>query len=280
MPMSRHAVRIAALCAAPLAAHAGVVELGASRDNTLYEYTDAISNGAGQYCFTGRTAEPSLRRTLMAFDIQGSLPPGVHIRSAALTLNMSKTIAGPSDVSLHRALADWGQGASDPPGEEGAGAPAQPGDATWVHTFYDTYYWSSLGGDYAPGASATTSVGAEGAYTWTSSEGMLSDVRDWFTGSAPNHGWVILGDESGPVTAKRFDTREHPDPASRPRLQIAFTPPCAGDWTMDGAIDTRDVIAFLNEWAGGYHSADLNQDGVVNTLDVIEFLNAWNAGCP
>ncbi|MBK7405444.1 MAG: hypothetical protein IPJ41_12630 [Phycisphaerales bacterium] len=26
--------------------------------------------------------------------------------------------------------------------------------------------------------------------------------------------------------------------------------------------------------------ADFNQDGAVNTIDVLGFLNAWNAGCP
>jgi hypothetical protein len=39
------------------------------------------------------------------------------------------------------------------------------------------------------------------------------------------------------------------------------------------------VLSFLNAWAAGDSSADINGDGSVNTLDVIAFLNFWNAGC-
>ncbi len=51
-----------------------------------------------------------------------------------------------------------------------------------------------------------------------------------------NHGWVVIGAESGGQSSRRFDTREHPDPASRPMLVIEFTPPvvCAGAWTVAG----------------------------------------------
>lgn len=39
------------------------------------------------------------------------------------------------------------------------------------------------------------------------------------------------------------------------------------------------MLVFLNAWADGDSSADVNGDGDVNTLDVLEFLNLWNAGC-
>jgi hypothetical protein len=268
-----------ALCAAALAANAGIVVLTPIQDNTLYEYVDPTSNGAGQHCFTGLTGEPTSRRTLIAFDVHGSVPADVHIQQVVLTLNMSKTIAGPTPVSVHRVLTAWGEGDSDATGEEGTGAPAQPDDATWTHTFYDTYYWAAPGGDYDPTPSDTISVDGEGPYEWSSFHGLLTDVSGWYDGSA-NYGWILIGDESGPITAKRFDTREHPDPQVRPRLLIAFTPPCFADWNMDGLVDTRDVLAFLNEWVAGYHSADLDQSGNVNTYDVVVFFNAWNAGCP
>ena len=60
-------------------------------------------------------------------------------------------------------------------------------------------------------------------------------------------------------------------------LDITFW--CPGDWNDDGAINTLDVLGFLNDWAAMDPIADLNGDGVVNTQDVLEFLNAWNAGC-
>jgi hypothetical protein len=55
---------------------------------------------------------------------------------------------------------------------------------------------------------------------------------------------------------------------------------CAADWNGDGQADTRDVLAFLNDWSSGDPEADFNGDGQVNTQDVLAFLNAWTAGCP
>lgn len=54
---------------------------------------------------------------------------------------------------------------------------------------------------------------------------------------------------------------------------------CPADFDGDGAVNTRDVLAFLNTWASGDAGADFNGDGVVNTQDVLAFLNAWAAGC-
>ena len=38
-------------------------------------------------------------------------------------------------------------------------------------------------------------------------------------------GWLIYGEGSGVQTAKRYDSREHFDPARRPLLVVEFTPP-------------------------------------------------------
>ena len=54
---------------------------------------------------------------------------------------------------------------------------------------------------------------------------------------------------------------------------------CYADFNGDGAVNTQDVLAYLNAWAGGDSSADCNGDGSINTQDVLCFLNAWNAGC-
>jgi hypothetical protein len=56
--------------------------------------------------------------------------------------------------------------------------------------------------------------------------------------------------------------------------------PCIADFNRDGAVNTLDVLAYLNAWAAGDAEADINGDGTVNTLDVLAFLNAWAAGCP
>src|SRR5207247_9985452 len=96
------------------------------------------------------TAMNLVRRGLIAFDVAGSVPAGSTITSAQLQLSMSLTIAGPIDVSLHRALADWGQGTSfSTAGGGGMGAPATPGDATWTLRFFPATPWTNPGGDFA-----------------------------------------------------------------------------------------------------------------------------------
>ena len=88
---------------------AGVVELGATKDNTLFsDFEGDLSNGAGIYFFTGATLASELRRGVIAFDVAAAVPRGVTIDSVTLTLHMSKTnpFAGPQEVFLHRILAD------------------------------------------------------------------------------------------------------------------------------------------------------------------------------
>ncbi len=107
------------------------VTLEPSKDNTLYQQpSGTLSNGQGENIFAGRTNGGLRRRALLAFDVAGTVPVGVAIDSVKLTLTLTATIVGAQPVSLHRVLADWGEGASDAPDNEGQGGPAAPGDAT------------------------------------------------------------------------------------------------------------------------------------------------------
>jgi hypothetical protein len=138
-----------------------------------------------------------------------------------LSLNMSRTgLDTARTVELHKVLADWGEGTSVAPGEEGDGAPATTNDATWRHRFFDTIFWTTEGGDFSGTVSASQSVGAVGVYTWSSSQ-MRADVQSWLDDPASNFGWLVLSDESEILTAKRFDTRES---ASPPVLTIIYRP--------------------------------------------------------
>jgi hypothetical protein len=207
-----------------VAANAAIINITPSKDNTLYQYIPADgdrSNGAGFHFFTGETAMGELRRGVLAFDIAGHVPPGSTVTGVSLTMNMSRT---PSDTAhtteLHILLADWGEGTSHAPGEEGDGAPATPGDATWRHRFFDTIFWTNQGGDFSLTVTASQSVGPVGQYTWNSTQ-MVADVQEWLDNPAGNFGWLVLGDESASATSKRFDTRES---ASPPLLTIEFIP--------------------------------------------------------
>jgi hypothetical protein len=55
--------------------------------------------------------------------------------------------------------------------------------------------------------------------------------------------------------------------------------PCRADFNLDGAVDTRDVLAFLNAWNARDPRSDYNGDGAIDTRDVLAFLNSWTAGC-
>ncbi len=217
------AVLLAIVSMSPAAAE--VAELGASKDNTLYQdLIGDLSNGAGIYFFTGTTLVGELRRGVIAFDVAAAVPQGVTIDAVTLTLHMSKThpLAGPQEVSLHRILADWGEGTSDALMEEGMGADAESDDATWVHTFYETEFWDSTGGDFDAAPSGDTLVDDVTFYTWSSAE-MVADVQSWLDSPEGNFGWIVIGNEDMTLTAKRFDSRENSDESERPVLTIEFT---------------------------------------------------------
>lgn len=56
-------------------------------------------------------------------------------------------------------------------------------------------------------------------------------------------------------------------------------PPCRSDWDDNGAIDSRDVSAFVQAWiadtAAGTTAADFNDDGVITSADLSAFLSTW-----
>ena len=204
---------------------AETLELVSVRDNTLYEDVGgSISNGSGQFFFTGTNALSEPRRGLVAFDVAAAAPAASLVVSAELVLQMSRSISGSQTVELRRVLADWGEGASDAEANEGQGAAAEPGDATWLHTFYPTELWTSIGGDFAATPSAATSVGGIGVYFWGSTPGMIADVQSWLDDPDSNFGWLLLGNEVSTASAKRFNTRENPDVSSRPTLTIEVVP--------------------------------------------------------
>lgn len=216
--------------AATMARAQNTVMLNPMKDNTLYQDSNgALSNGAGKHFFAGKTASGAIRRGLLKFDFIEFIPPTSTIIEVTLRLNMSRTISGEHPVSLHRLLSDWGEGNSAAPGEEGGGTAAAPGDATWLHTFFNTAFWNAAGGDFVVTPSASQPVNAEGFYTWGSAPEMVADLQSWVNDPSTNFGWLVMGNESVPSSAKRFDTRENPNPDNVPLLTVTFMPPTAID---------------------------------------------------
>lgn len=214
---------LALLAALAAPAFSATVTLTAAKDNTLFEdATGSLSNGAGEYLFAGKTNSNLIRRAVIAFDVAAGVPAGVQIIRTRLVLEMSVTIAGATTVQLRRLSADWGEGTSDAPGEEGTGVASTTGDATWIHRFWNTVNWTTAGGDFAGTASASRSVGGTGTYVWGSTAQMVTDVQGWLETPASNFGWLLLGDESTSPTAKRFNSRENTNTATVPMLEIGY----------------------------------------------------------
>ena len=60
-----------------------------------------------------------------------------------------------------------------------------------------------------------------GDWAWSDAR-LTADVQSWLA-EGGDHGWVVIGDESAPGTARRFDSREHATTEQRPRLEIHYS---------------------------------------------------------
>lgn len=206
-----------------------VAEIGASKDNTLYENNtnDAVlSNGIGQHFFSGVNGTNERRRAVLYFDLT-EIPAGSQIDNVELQLYMNRTGAGLHTIELYEILKDWGEGTSDGAtgsGQgEGRGADATTGDATWVHTFYPNQNWDSPGGDYESTAVAALGVDGVGSYTWASTDELVALVQKWLDTPEDNHGLILVGDEQLSATAKRFSSRHNDTVEQRPLLVVDYT---------------------------------------------------------
>ena len=219
----------------PSATSADTITLLPSRDTTLFQEAPSNSDGAGRSMFVGKDAQGPTRRVLIGFDIAGNIPPGSIVTSVQLRLVLEGKAQNESmmrPIELRRLLADWGEGTTGQ-GMGGAGTgrgfatPANGTTATWSHSFYNTVPWTNAGGDFAETASGITMVGLTPNMpaVWDSTPAMVNDVQSWLDHPAGNFGWLLLGDESQPRSARRFFTREAANMASRPTVAITFTPP-------------------------------------------------------
>lgn len=234
------------LAAMPGAGLAVTVSLSPEKDNTLYEdVAGQISNGQGPYVFAGLTGN-GLRRGLIAFNLS-SIPANATITGA--TLSMFLFQSGPAfttgDVSVSKVLRNWGEGASDAGEPGGAGVQAEPGDATWLHTFYNSAFWTNPGGDFSATASATTPITAANmTYTWSGS-GLVADVQSWVSTPSNNFGWIVRGNEADQRTAHRFNSGENS--SNPPQLTVTYQVPTLANISTRLRVETGD-----NALIGGF----------------------------
>lgn len=270
------------------------IVLEPSADNTIFRdfnFPDRdYSNGAGDSVFCGRTFVHAeiLQRGLLRFDLS-DIPCGSTITSVTLTLwvRQAASPARVTPVALHRVRAGWGEGASSSPG--GRGVEAEPGDATWTRRVFPGVPWSTPGGDFESVASAVTQVGGSATSAiWGPSGDIAADVAGWVRDPSTNFGWILVGDEQSPGTARRFASRESAREL-RPVLIVNFEPgacpACDPDVNADGVADQGDVDYLIDVIAGGPNPTnidpDFNADGVADQGDIDGLINVVAGGmCP
>jgi PKD repeat protein len=213
-------------------AASSMISIPAGQDSTIY--SENINYGAGgQTRFvSGRAYDPpnvssgGIRRALIEFDISGNLIASSTVTSAALTLECTTSASsGPETFNLQRLTTAWVEGSTNV-GLPGIGSPADPGDVTWNEASSGATNWTSNGGDFLGAVSSSTSVDANGSYTWPTSASMVSDIQSWLNTPANNHGWILRTNESGGQrSVKWFASRTNGTPIEQPSLTVTFRRP-------------------------------------------------------
>lgn len=231
----------------PCSAGPSTVTLQALKDNSLYSENGAVNNGGGTSLFAG-IRQNNMRRSLVAFDLS-SLPAGIVIASAELKLSAT-TVNGSQNVSVSPINATWGEGSAA--GILNSGGAATTGSATWTFRHYNTELWTQAGGDFGS-ASASTTIGATGTYTF-SSAALLADVQMWADMPSMNNGWMIRANEAANNVNITFASRENATTNLRPQLVITYTAAPTGACCMpDGMCEVNsegECIAMGGSWQG------------------------------
>jgi hypothetical protein len=225
-----------ALAAAPTRAADRTVTLQPSQDASIFYMppgpglpnSAALADGSGPYLWVSVTAEGVVRRALVKFDVS-AVPAGSVVKSATLTVRQTRA-RGEHNVALHRLLAAWSEGPAS--SSSGAGGATSAGDSTWLHRNFPGSLWTTAGGDFNPTASATQLLTqtTPASFSWTGqlppgggvSPGIVADVQLWVNTASANHGWILVGDETTVLNAKRLESRSAGIEADRPTLTVVF----------------------------------------------------------
>jgi hypothetical protein len=230
----------------------------ASKDNSIYEEGE-LSNGAGQFLFTGVTNQGNKRRALVKFNPSPMVPEGVSVDSAFLILVPSLVKTDGTTVTIYRLNTSWGEGTANADSQEGKGATASESDATWTKTSIQGDPWVKPGGDFdiEPIASTIVSLGTDALF---GSPLLTLLVNSWIADPTSNHGVIVIGDESENATAIRFNSRDYPEPEVRPMLKLYFQEAASAIPVVSG---TENLFVFLDNASG--EMVIKNNPGMINS---------------
>ena len=119
-----------------------------------------------------------------------------------------------------------------------------------------------------------------GRYAWGSTPQLVADVQSMLDYPSIDFGWVLIGDEITPFSAKKFGSKDGPDESIYPTLTVEFLP-CPWDCgDGDGEVGVNDFLALLAQWGGTGTSCDfgLGEAGV-GVEEFLDLLSNWGA-CP
>lgn len=215
---------VAAVLASPAWLGAATVMLSGPtlcEDTTLYSNAVQDNAGATTSIRSGPTNTAGLRRALIRFNLS-SIPAGSTITGVSLRLTVTNISGGASSTAastLHRVTASWVEGNGF---GSGVGGQVVAGAASWSFRETATLAWTTPGGDFAATESASLELDDNtGNKTWASA-GMIADVQAWLDGAQPNHGWILIVDETLIADARGFNSAEAP--TSQPLLTVDYTP--------------------------------------------------------
>ncbi len=197
------------------------VEVTPMIDNTMFRDSD-VSNGLGEFIFTGNTNKDIKKRALVKFDLTETVPEGTTVDSVSLTLIPTKVKPGNTEVVIHRVTTEWGEGTSKAEDGDGKGALATKDDATWSYAKFKSWPWVKKGGDFDIESSASNSV-SEGTDAMFRSDRLTLDVNLWLQNPSLNFGWILIGDESKTATSVKFSSKDHKDIEQWPTLRLYYT---------------------------------------------------------
>lgn len=198
------------------------------------------------------------RRSMLRFDVQNSLPKGIHVLDAELGLYLlDADNTNTATVNLHRITrAGW------------------TGGATW-NKYDGTNAWTAAGGDFDPTVAASNTVSKTvGWFKWFP-RGL---VQSWIDGSVANNG-VVVKEASERSINNRFYFNSSQAPFSQlPYLDVVYEPQTGQrpyyKFESDQLNDRMDLNVNVASGNLMLHASDVNVNGTGLDLGVDRFYNS------
>ena len=196
--------------------------------DTYLDASNSTTNYGTTTFFSIEGENTRLKRALLKFDLS-TLPSNATIVSASLVLQKVGTDVTANDVSVYR------MGTTTPAQnwtETGASWDKYTGSSSWTV--------SGANSDIFATPYATTSVSANGSYSWT----VTSLVNDWVNNSIANNGIMLRANPEQSGNQPLFDFNSKQAASNQPVLVITYSLP-----TYPGGVSTG-LLQWLRADAG------------------------------